>query len=151
MNEWNPQVIRDALGKFVKRAKVGSLTKWEDDAGLSEGVLRKFLAGKTKDIHISQLAKLASARGVTISDLLGERVHHRGDTKNGAADVVDEVKLHHARAQVDRLLGEIGMKPESIDPEQYRAAVAALYARAFGNDGTDLKATVLRVLMSKVG
>jgi transcriptional regulator with XRE-family HTH domain len=122
---WNSEGVRAAIQRFITREKITSISKWEGDAGLSQGLLRKFLRGKTKDIGLAALARLAHVRNVTIGHLIGET-----DGPPPAVAEIDVDLLGHVIAQLDQMAEELGVKPDSVDPALRARAIAAVYDMA---------------------
>jgi hypothetical protein len=120
VQHWNPETVRIAIQRFITDEKIGSVSKWEEDAGLSQGVLRKFLNRKTKDIGLGAITRLAAARRVTVANLIGE------PASSGQA-YIDTNLLAHVIAELDRMLSEAGISTEAVDREQRARAIAALY------------------------
>jgi hypothetical protein len=135
MTEWNPDLLRKAIERFARDENAGSVTKWEKDADISQGVLRKFLKGDTQDISVSAVIRLAQARRTSVGQLLGETA------------VIDTNLLVHVIAELDRMLEESGVKVEAVDREQKARAIAALYEATVRDEETEIAyRTVARML-----
>jgi hypothetical protein len=75
---------RESLKRLRAKRNV-SISKWEDDAGLGQGTLGKFIRGvapkpnagtgrtrRGRDIGLEALLRLARAQNVTVAELIGE-------------------------------------------------------------------------------
>jgi phage repressor protein C with HTH and peptisase S24 domain len=68
---------RDAIRAFMA-LRGFTATSWSREAGVPESTLRSFLSGKSSALRHDTLEKLATAAGVTVAEVIGER---RSDTR----------------------------------------------------------------------
>lgn len=72
----HPEQRREALRKFIRAAEI-VVSRWEVDANIGSGTVRKFLSGKSKSLNGNTYQRLASAaerklgRVVLVEELMG--------------------------------------------------------------------------------
>lgn len=65
---------RKALKDYIKSQDGLKVKPWCKEAGVSDGTVRNFLAGKSRSLRHETLQKLAKARDATVADLIGEKL-----------------------------------------------------------------------------
>lgn len=62
-----------ALKRFMESRGLNTY-RWSESAGVDEGALRKYLAGKTRTMKHETLEKLASAAQASVAEILGDPI-----------------------------------------------------------------------------
>jgi hypothetical protein len=124
MTEWNPEPYRAALRAFMTEARIKAVSRWEREAGTSEGVLRKFLNSDTQDIGLEALHRLATAANAPIGRLIG-------DAQGGEPGGLDPALLREVIAELERYLERLD---KDLPAEKKAEAVTALYELAVRDD-----------------
>lgn len=117
MAEWNPEIYRAALRAFMAAMGLKVVSRWEREAGLSEGVLRKFLNSDTQDIGLEALHRLASAANAPVGRLIGE-------SAAGGPGAVNLELMREVVVEVERYLERID---KDLPPTKKGETVTALY------------------------
>lgn len=81
---------RRALRQFIEKHDL-KIKPWSRDAGIADGTLRNFLAGRSGSITLSSLQKLAYAAGSTVAEMIGEPLP---ETTTRQSDVVAIKRLN---------------------------------------------------------
>ena len=67
-----PEARRDAFRRFMERRGLNAHA-WARDAGISEGTIRNYLAGRVASLNVLTCEKLAVSAGVSPSEMFGDR------------------------------------------------------------------------------
>jgi phage repressor protein C with HTH and peptisase S24 domain len=117
----SPDQRRAAIRRFMAEKNLKP-APWAESAGLSNGIVRNFLAGRADSLSGSTLEKLARAANATVAELIGEKPKEPRLGKDvvvikslavraamgGGFDVVEEPEgppFYFRRALIDQLLG----------------------------------------------
>jgi hypothetical protein len=118
--EWNPEPVREALRAFMTARSLKPFP-WCKRAGIGEGTLRGFLNGESGTVTLETLTKLASAEGVAVGALIGERpVDDRPSSRR-----LDVVRLY----SVARIVAEMVARTAApVSPDQFARVIVDMMA-----------------------
>jgi len=83
---------RAAIRDFMRRHDLKPYP-WATRAKVPESTLRDFLAGRSADIGLDKLDRLARAAGATVAEVLGERAMRKAADDEAPAPYVKRLKL----------------------------------------------------------
>lgn len=71
MADYNPKTQREALKRFMAKRGLNPYA-WAEKAGVREGTIRNFLAGRSQSMNARTWHKLAEAESVSVDQILSE-------------------------------------------------------------------------------
>lgn len=146
----SPDSRRTAIRRFMSDRRL-KVQPWSVKAGVEEGTLRGFLAGRTRSMRYDTLEKLAAAENVSVAEMIGEkpRVPTPGRdlgvvkglavqaSMGGGVDVLEEVEtepFYFRKEYLDRVTGKrpamlrvIELTGDSNEPELHNGDVAMVH------------------------
>lgn len=135
MHVYQADDIRENLKAAMEKHKI-SMNAWATRAGITEGTLRNFIAGRSNSLQLGNAIELAAALDIPLLDIIyGENSpHHRGLGYSGASG--EQQARNSADLKTSYIQSAIRIAAESltdrdlpIDPDRLSFMAAKLINR----------------------